>query len=148
EMSAHVAPLLVEISTTAPSNAVAPAASNENRWVNEIETGPVPAVSAGDIRLASEIVPASAPAQKPSSADLRLCDHRGALPACVHTEPPASKVSVAELSGRSSVLSRIDSGTLSPVLQPLLVLMSMLKSPASGVATVSSSEMLNDTVVA
>src|SRR5678815_2965497 len=148
-MSAHVAPLLVEISTTPPSNAVAPAASNWKRWLNASDTGPAPAVSAGDIRLASDTRPESRPAQNPSSGApaLRLCAHSTSVPDCVHTDPPASNESIAELAGRSSVLSRKLTGTRTVVLQPLLVASSRLKSPDSAVATVSSSEMLNDTVV-
>src|ERR1043165_2156809 len=109
-MSAQLAPSSVEISTTPPSKPIAPAPSNMNRCENEITSGPGPAVSAGEIRLASETVPAWLPAQNPSSPAPRAFDHP-ASPDAGPTELPVSNVSVAELSGTSSVLRRSDSGT-------------------------------------
>src|SRR5262245_22890291 len=102
-MSCQLAPLLVEISITPPSNALAALASNENRWVNEIVTGPVPATSGGDSTLASVGSAMSLPNTKPSSADLRLWAQMPLLPDGFHAKPPASNVSVAELWARSSV---------------------------------------------
>src|SRR6185436_9324557 len=111
-------------------------------------SGPVPAVSAGETTLASDGPVESAPNQKPSSAVLRLCAQIPVSPDWAHTVPPASSESVAELAGASSVLSRIASGTATELLQPLLVVAVTVKSPASAVVTVSSSETVNRTVVA
>src|SRR5689334_8585734 len=102
-MSCQVAPPSVVYSTTPPSNAVAPATSKPNLWVNDRVTGPA-AISGGDVTLASEAVVTSAPNQMPLSAVLRLCAHTPVLPLVVHTVAPASNVSVAELAGLSSVL--------------------------------------------
>src|SRR5262245_26581789 len=110
-------------------------------------SGPAPAVSAGETTLASDGPVESAPNQKPSSADLRLCAQIPASPAWAHTVPPASSESVADAAGASSVLSRIASGTATDALQPLLVVVVTVKSPATTPVTVSSSVTVNRTVV-
>src|SRR4051812_32985764 len=145
-MSWNVTPLSIEYSTTPPSNAEVPLNSNENLCVNEMVTGPVPAVTGGETRLESEGTPASAPAQKPSSAVRRLCDHTPAFPAGFHTEAAVSNVSVAEAFWTSSVLSGIESGTFCKLEQPFEVASARLKSPLSTVVRLSSSFTSNDTL--
>src|SRR5512144_190439 len=145
-MSWNVAPSSVEYSTTPPSNAEVPLNSNENLCVNAMVSGPVPAVTGGEIRLASEGTPASAAAQKPSSAVRRLCDHTPVLPAGFHGEATASNVSVAEVFWRSSVLIRVENGTFCNTAQPFEVVSARLKSPLSAVVTLSSSFTSNVTL--
>jgi len=75
---------------------------------------------------------ASAPDHMPSSAVLRLCAQTPMLEGLsVHTVTPASNVSVAEACTTSSMLSRIESCAVTAALQPFVVVVLTVNSPAT-----------------